>query len=260
MTAPVLIKVGGALLENAAALDALFGQLASIQQSRPVMVIHGGGVVVEKQLAAMGMKSEKKNGLRITPPDQMAVITGALAGTSNKQLLACGLKSGLKAVGLCIGDAFTVDAQIMDPELGCVGYCKEDGSEGDADLLKLLVGAGYTPIISSIAVSKEGQLLNVNADQAALALCQLLNAELVLLSDVDGILDGQGQLIAEIDQAKADQLVADGVITDGMAVKVQAALSAARTLGRSIAVASWRHPEKLEDLLAGGAVGTRVLG
>ncbi|RCU45098.1 MULTISPECIES: acetylglutamate kinase [Corallincola] len=260
MSAPVLIKVGGALLENAQALQALFAALADVQRLRPVMIIHGGGCIVEQQLAAMGMVSEKKDGLRITPPEQMAVITGALAGTSNKQLLAYGLNAGMKAVGVCIGDAFTVEASVLDPALGCVGQCSEDGSAGDPALLKLLVDNGYTPIISSIAVSREGQLLNVNADQAALALCQLLQAELVLLSDVEGILDGERQLIPEIDQQKADQLVAEGVITDGMAVKVQAALQAARTLGRSIAVASWREPEKLTDLLAGKPVGTKVLG
>jgi acetylglutamate kinase len=260
MSSPVLIKVGGALLEDPTALKSLFKVLAGVQQQRPLLIIHGGGCIVEQQLAAMGMVSTKKNGLRVTPPEQMAVITGALAGTSNKQLLAYGLSAGMKALGLCIGDAFTVKASVLDPELGCVGHCGEDDPAGDPALLNLLLANGYTPIISSIAVSADGQLLNVNADQAALALCQLLQAELVLLSDVEGILDDQKQLIAEIDQKKADQLVIDGVITDGMAVKVQAALKAARTLGRAISVASWREPEKLPALLAGEAVGTKVLG
>lgn len=254
---PVLIKLGGALLENAAALSALFTSFQQLVASgRPLIVVHGGGCVVEQQLAAMGMQSQKKNGLRITPPDQMAVITGALAGTSNKQLLAQALSKGLKAVGLCIGDAFTIAAEQLDPELGAVG--KATG-KGDGALLKLLLENGYTPVISSIAVSDKGDLLNVNADQAAVALCELLQAELVLLSDVEGILDGEGELVSEIDQHKADELIRQGVIRDGMTVKVEAALQAARALRRSIAVASWRQPERLAALLAGESVGTRVL-
>lgn len=254
---PVLIKLGGALLENASALSALFDSFAELVSSgRPLVVVHGGGCVVEQQLAAMGMQSNKKNGLRITPPDQMAVITGALAGTSNKQLLAQALGKGVKAVGLCIGDAFTVEAEQLDPQLGAVGRAT---GKGDPALLQLLLSHGYTPVISSIGVSIDGELLNVNADQAAVALCELLQAELVLLSDVEGILDGNGDLIPEIDQHKAAQLMAEGVIRDGMTVKVEAALQAARALRRSIAVASWRKPERLAALLAGESVGTRVL-
>lgn len=257
ITPPVLIKLGGALLENSAALSALFTSFHKLVMSgRPVVVVHGGGCVVEQQLAAMGMDSQKKNGLRITPPEQMAVIAGALAGTSNKQLLAQTLAKGLKGVGLCIGDAFTVEAEQLDPELGAVGTAT---GKGDAALLTLLLSHGYTPVISSIAISEQGELLNVNADQAAVALCQLLQAELVLLSDVDGILDGDGALISQIDQHKAQDLINQGVIRDGMAVKVEAALQAARVLRRSIAVASWRKPEQLAALLAGEPVGTRVL-
>ena len=104
----------------------------------------------------------------------------------------------------------------------------------------------------------EGQLMNVNADQAATAIAEALGADLVMLSDVSGILDGKGQLIAEVTQAKADELIAKGVITGGMEVKVKAALHAAASLGRPISVASWRYPEQLSKLLAGGAVGTRI--
>lgn len=80
--------------------------------------------------------------------------------------------------------------------------------------------------------------MNVNADQAATALAATLGADLILLSDVSGILDGKGQRIAEMTAAKAEQLIEQGIITDGMIVKVNAALDAARTLGRPVDIAS----------------------
>ena len=101
--------------------------------------------------------------------------------------------------------------------------------------------------------------MNVNADQAATALAETLGADLILLSDVSGILDGKGQRIAEMTAEKAEQLIAQGIITDGMIVKVNAALDAARTLGRPVDIASWRHAEQLPSLFNGVAIGTRII-
>ncbi len=113
-------------------------------------------------------------------------------------------------------------------------------------------------MVSSIGVTDEGQLMNVNADQAATALAATLGADLILLSDVSGILDGKGQRIAEMTAAKAEQLIEQGIITDGMIVKVNAALDAARTLGRPVDIASRRHAEQLPALFNGMPMGTRI--
>ena len=93
----------------------------------------------------------------------------------------------------------------------------------------------------------------------ATALAATLGADLILLSDVSGILDGKGQRIAEMTAAKAEQLIEQGIITDGMIVKVNAALDAARTLGRPVDIASWRHAEQLPALFNGMPMGTRIL-
>lgn len=114
-------------------------------------------------------------------------------------------------------------------------------------------------MISSIGVTDEGELMNVNADQAATALASTLGADLILLSDVSGILDGKGQRIAEMTAAKAEQLIARGIITDGMIVKVNAALDAARTLNRPVDIASRRHADQLPALFNGTPIGTRIL-
>jgi len=143
----------------------------------------------------------------------------------------------------------------LDPALGHVGKV----APGKADLLNTLLSAGYLPVISSIGITAQGQVMNVNADQAATALAETLGADLILLSDVSGILDGKGQRIAQMTAEKAEQLIEQGIITDGMIVKVHAALDAARTLGRPVDIASWRHAEQLPALFNGVSIGTRIL-
>lgn len=198
---------------------------------------------------------KKKNGLRVTPADQIDIITGALAGTANKNPAGMGEEtSDCKAAGLFLGDGDSIKVTQLDEELGHAGLA-QPGSPG---LINSLLENGYLPVVSSIGVTDEGQLMNVNADQAATALAATLGADLILLSDVSGILDGKGQRIAEMTAAKAEQLIEQGIITDGMIVKVNAALDAARTLGRPADIASRRHAEQLPALFNGMPMGTRI--
>ena len=254
---PLVIKLGGVLLDSEEALERLFNALQTYRQShqRPLVIVHGGGCLVDELMQKLQLPVVKKQGLRVTPADQIDIITGALAGTANKTLLAWATKYQLQAVGLSLGDGQSAVVTQLNDELGHVG----DAKPGDAKLLQPLLGAGYLPIISSIGVTEEGLLMNVNADQAATAIAQALNADLVLLSDVSGILDGKGQKINEMTTEKAQKLIEQGIITDGMIVKVNAALEAAKTLQRPVDIASWRHAEQLPALFNGTAIGTRIL-
>ncbi len=254
---PLVIKLGGAALSCSETLSKLFGAIAQYQAraQRRIVIVHGGGYLVDELMSKLQLPTVKKDGLRVTPYDQIGVIAGALAGTANKMLQGQAIKGGLNAVGLCLADGGLCVVEELNPELGAVGKA----SAGDATVTKLLLEAGVVPIISSIGLTKEGQLMNVNADQAAVSVATALNAELVLLSDVSGVLDGKGHLIAALDEAKAANLIEGKVITDGMIVKVNAALEAAKDLGRPIEVASWRYPEKLVKLFAGESIGTQFL-
>ena len=123
----------------------------------------------------------------MTPADQIDIITGALAGTANKTLLAWAKKHQIAAVGLFLGDGDSVKVTQLDEELGSCWT----GAARFACLSTPLLENGYLPVVSSIGVTDEGQLMNVNADQAATALAATLGADLILLSDVSGILDGK---------------------------------------------------------------------
>ena len=249
---PLIIKLGGVLLDSEEALERLFTALVNYREShqRPLIIVHGGGCVVDELMKQLNLPVNKKNGLRVTPADQIDIITGALAGTANKTLLAWAKKHGLASVGLFLGDGDSVKVTQLDEELGHVGFA-QPGSPA--------LAGGYLPVVSSIGVTDDGKLMNVNADQAATALAATLGADLILLSDVSGILDGKGQRIAEMTAGKAEQLIEQGIITDGMIVKVNAALDAARTLGRPVDIASWRHAEQLPALFNGTPIGTRIL-
>jgi acetylglutamate kinase len=253
----LIIKLGGALIENDEALTALYKGLTDylFDNKRPIVLVHGGGCLVDDLLKGLGLKSEKLNGLRVTPFDQIPYITGALAGTANKLMLAKAKTFGLKTVGLCLSDGGMTKISQLDENLGAVG----DASVGDSELLSLLLSNGYMPVISSIGIDDEGRLMNVNADQAAVALAISLNADLALLSDVDGILDKEGKLIPSINEEVANSLIEKEVISGGMTVKVKAALNAAKILNKPLSVASWKYPDKLKSLLEGEAIGTKVL-
>ncbi|GAB7258820.1 acetylglutamate kinase [Dickeya ananatis] len=254
---PLIIKLGGVLLDSEEALERLFTALVAYRQQhqRPLVIVHGGGCLVDDLMKKLSLPVVKKNGLRVTPADQIDIITGALAGSANKTLLAWSIRHGINAVGLSLADGGSTVVTQLNDELGHVGKAEA----GSPALLNTLLSAGYLPVISSIGITVGGELMNVNADQAATALAQTLGADLILLSDVSGILDGKGQRIAEMTASKAEELIAQGIITDGMIVKVNAALDAARALGRPVDIASWRHAEQLPMLFSGVSIGTRIL-
>ncbi|AKC32363.1 acetylglutamate kinase [Candidatus Pantoea carbekii] len=253
---PLIIKLGGVLLDTKEALSRLFTTLQTYRNKyhRSLIIVHGGGCLIDDLMNKLMLPIKKKNGFRVTPANQINILTGALAGTANKILLGWAKKHGINAVGLCLGDADLVNVVQFDPDLGYVG----NAEPGSPSLINTLLAAGYLPIISSIGITEKGDMMNVNADQAATALAATIGADLVLLSDVSGILDGKGQRISEMTEAKAKKLIADGIITNGMIIKVNAALEAVRTLGRPVDIASWRYAEQLPILFNGVSIGTRI--
>lgn len=252
-TKPLVIKIGGAILEKPEALKSLLKVIASLK-NQAIVLVHGGGCVVDEMLSQAGFSTEKKNGLRVTPKEQMPIISGALAGCVNKAIVATANNLKLSAVGLSLADGDMVNCQLSNKGLGLVGEPKAHNSK----LLDTLLNGHFLPVVSSIGALANGELVNVNADDAAVVICQLLNAELLLLTDVNGVKDGSGAYIDSLNGAEANQLIEQGIIAGGMTAKVNAALYAASQLRRSIAVASWQSPTQILNLLAGENIGTRI--
>jgi len=250
----LVIKVGGAFMQDQNAALALLTTISKLQKRYIVVLVHGGGAMVEALLSALNFSSQKIDGLRVTPKEHMPYIVGALAGTANKQLCGLAIRAGITPVGLSLLDGEMCHTTVMREELGAVGSVEA----GDATLLKALSATHMLPIISSIGADNQGNLLNVNADQAATVIAQLLDADLLLLSDVPGVLDAEKNLIETLDTQKIDRLITQNVIRDGMIVKVKAALNAANSLGRSVTIASWKDAEKLLGLLQQQTIGSKI--
>jgi len=253
MKKPLVIKIGGTILEKDSALSELL-KVVSQLKNQAVVLVHGGGCVVDEMLAQAHFTTAKKNGLRVTPKEQMPLISGVLAGTVNKSIVATAVSIKIPAVGLALTDGNMVSCQLSDQGLGHVGIPKAQSSK----LIDTLLKANFFPIISSIGALDNGELVNVNADDAAVIICQLLNADLLLLTDVNGVKDAKGKYLESLNSQQAKVMINNGIIAGGMTAKVNAALQAARQLRRSIAVASWQSPEQIVDLLNGECIGTRI--
>ncbi len=261
LAAPMLVKLGGALLDDADALDHTLRSIAAVHQSKPgsLVVVHGGGIAVDRQLAALSLTSEKRDGIRITPPEHMEQIAGVLAGSLNTTLVARLIAAGAGAIGLSLHDGFLAQCEprcAPDFDPGRVGSVVG----GSPSILHALLGARFLPVICSIGADAAGRLLNVNADDAATALARIIRPRLLLfLTDVSGVRSPTGAIAAQLGHADAAAWISSGTINGGMIPKVRGAIEAAERSRTPVVIASWREADVLQRLERGERVGTRVL-
>ncbi|MBX3376876.1 MAG: acetylglutamate kinase [Phycisphaeraceae bacterium] len=266
MIGPLIIKIGGAGVDDPLSQSPLWHAL---QQAHDILqgqliLIHGGGRAVDQHLDRLNIKTDRRDGLRITPSDLMPEITAVLAGRVNKALIAAiqtATRGSLPCVGLTLGDGFgSINCErISTPDLGQVGRISST-SPGTGRLFHTLLAARYLPVIATIGLDNHGQLLNINADDAASGIARIMHARnVILLTDVPGILDKSKSLIPQVDATAIDRLIADGTISGGMIPKAKAALAAAQAANIPTTIASWNNPDDLIRLARGHQIGTQVL-
>lgn len=253
---PIVFKLGGEALTNKEALAEFLKQIKAVQKTRPVVIVHGGGPQVEEIMSAASLTSVKVDGFRATPQEQLPFVVGALAGVASQQLLSACKLAGVNALALSLADADLFSSNVKDQKLGAVGEVKPNNSNAISVLLK----NNYVVILNSIGCDDSGQTLNINADDAAVAVAQLIDAELCLLSNVPGVLDADKQLIPTLNQESIDSYIRQGVISDGMAVKVNAAHQAAQCLRRPVNIGSWQDSTALSQLSKSAQInlGTKI--
>jgi acetylglutamate kinase len=254
-----IVKIGGSTLGRH---DTTLEDVAFLhREGRRLVVVHGGGDLVSRWLKAHGVQARFLDGLRVTEAESLEVVVSVLAGLVNKRLVAQLNALGARAVGLSGADGALLRARRARPELGFVGEI----TAVDRALLETLLKDGCLPVVASIAVEEEGggvtgQLLNVNADTVAGEMARHLGAAaLAFLTDVAGVLDGQGHVLARLSPAEAERLLAAGTVTGGMIPKVEAALVAAAG-GTSAVILDGRRSHALRDALEGGGGGTVIAG
>ena len=219
----IVLKVSGKAIDDPAHSGALWNAVKSSSSDDRIVIVHGGGKQVDLLLNRLGETTERIDGIRLTPPSQMGLIAGVLAGDVNLTLVGSLQKQGVQAVGLSLGSSGVLRTHI-DPRFARAGGRVGLADTGDAPLVELLASNGYVPVISSIGIDAGGGLLNINADDAAGSLASSLKAStLVFVSDVSGVSDAQGKLIERIKADEVEKLITDGVVTGGMAAKLRAA-------------------------------------
>ncbi|MDL1970642.1 MAG: acetylglutamate kinase [Candidatus Desulfofervidaceae bacterium] len=203
------------------------------------IVVHGGGPQIGEVLKKMNIPSCFVGGLRVTDDATMDVVEMVLVGKVNKEIVNLINQAGGKAVGLSGKDGCLIEARKIvlkqeelpdkPPEIIDLGHVGEV-AKVNKEVLDLLDQEQFIPIIAPVGVGRRGETLNINADWVAGEIAAALKAKkLILLTDVPGVLDKEGNLISSMTLEDAENLIKNGVITGGMIPKIQAALKAVRT-------------------------------
>ena len=256
----LVVKLGGAAMEEAAARDAVLQDLVLLRfvGLRPVLV-HGGGREITALSDRLGLDTQFVAGLRVTDEPTMEVAKMVLTGKITPDLVAAIHRLGGRAMGLSGEDGPTILVRRqMGPQgedLGLVGEVQEV----NADPLLGILERGMIPVVASIGLGYDGRSYNVNADWVAAALAEELGAaKLLLLTDVEGVRDIDGRLLSRLPVGDAERLLSDGTASSGMIPKLQAACRAARA-GVAVHIIDGREPHSiLLELLTEAGVGTMI--
>ena len=263
----LVIKYGGnamtdPTLQKAFAEDVVLLKLVGMN---PV-VVHGGGPQIETALKRLGKKGEFIQGMRVTDAETMEVVEWVLGGEVQQDIVGLINQAGGKAVGLTGRDGGLIRARklrMVDPndpdkehDVGHVG----DIIGIDPSVVKALQDDQFIPVVSPIGFGDDNESYNINADVVAAKLATVLQAEkLLMLTNIPGVLDKQGQLLPELSMKRIDELVADGTISGGMLPKIAGALDAARSGVNSVHIIDGRVPHALLlEILTEQAFGTMI--
>jgi acetylglutamate kinase len=230
------------------------------------VVVHGGGPQIDEALAKIGKKGTFIQGMRVTDEETMEVVEWVLAGQVQQDIVGLINAAGGKAVGLTGRDGGMVRARKLkmvdrdDPEklhdMGQVGEIESI----DPSVVKALQDDQFIPVISPIGFGKDNESYNINADLVAGKLAEVLRAEkLVLLTNIKGVLDKEGNLLTDLTAKRIDELFADGTISGGMLPKIASALDAAKNGVNAVHIIDGRVPHAmLLEILTDQAYGTMI--
>ena len=218
----IVVKLGGATLEDAALLQRATLAIKQLAQEHHVAVVHGGGAALTRMLAQMGKQSQIVDGLRVSDAETRDFAVMVLAGHMNKKLVAALGSMGQSAVGMCGGDGQTFRARKKTANGHDLGFVGEISSV-DPRWIETIWRQGSMPVISSVAPGSDGQYYNINADQMASACAVACHAHaLIFLTDVPGVKDADGLVIRWLNLGTAAELAQKSVIGGGMLPKLQA--------------------------------------
>jgi acetylglutamate kinase len=251
----LLVKLGGALLDDAASRQNIARQLGGLK-AEALAVVHGGGKQMTRFLEERGVKSDFVEGLRVSSPEVIDAVLKVFAGTVNHELVAALVAAGLDAVGLTGIDCALTECEIVNPALGQVGR----PVRANTRILDTLCAGNFLPVIACVGGDRNGKVYNVNADQMATSLAAAWKVDrLLFLTDVEGVRGADGQRIPVLRQADALKLMEDGVATGGMLAKLRAAQFALENGVGEVRIVHGATENALARVQSGEALGTAFL-
>lgn len=263
----IVIKYGGHAMGAEHLAKAFARDIVLLEQTaiNPV-VVHGGGPQIETALKRLGKQGRFIQGMRVTDAETMEVVEWVLAGEVQQDIVGLINQVGGKAVGLTGRDGGMIRAKKLkmldhkDPsiehDIGQVG----DIVAIDPSVVRALQDDAFIPVVSPIGFGEANESYNINADVVASKLATVLQAEkLLLLTNIPGVLDKQGQLLTELTSREVDALVADGTISGGMLPKLAGAIDAAKAGVKAVHIVDGRVPHSmLLEILTDQAYGTMI--
>lgn len=254
----IVVKFGGHAMGEQAFVDSFASDMVLLRQvgTNP-LIVHGGGPQIGAMLEKLEIESSFVNGLRVTDEATISVVEMVLAGGINKSLVAAIAKAGGKAVGISGKDGNLIQAtKAHDGSLGYVGYPETI----DIEVIEALMSRDMMPVVAPTAMGDDGMTYNINADTAAGAVAGAIGASrLLMLSDVTGILDKDGQLIERVNISQAKKLIADGTVTGGMIPKLETCIQAVEEGAEAAVILDGRAPHAvLVELFTEHGIGTMI--
>jgi acetylglutamate kinase len=263
----VVVKYGGNAMVDR---DLTMGIIQDIILMRLVgmlpVVVHGGGPQIDQAMKAAGLKPQFVQGLRVTDAETVRIVERVLVGEINQEIVAWIQRLGAAAIGLSGKDGGLIQARKAAPVKTPDGQQVDLGLVGDIVRveprpIRALQEAGYIPVVAPTAGDEVGATFNINADLVAGEVAAALVAEkLVLLTDTDGILDREGQLLSTLPRQEVERLMADRTISRGMLPKVQACLTALKAgVRKTHIINGTRQHALIEELLTPEGIGTEIV-
>lgn len=253
-----VVKIGGSTFDSE---DTTSADIVALQKKGlALIVVHGGGSTVTDWLKRLGAGTKFVRGERVTDLPTLQVAAAVLAGLVNKEITAAINLRGGKAVGISGVDGALVESKVKDATMGYVGSVEKVNTA----LLEALLKAGFVPVISPISLYSIDRpagaptIINVNGDPVAGDIAAALKAQrLVFLTDVAGINDKSGKMIARLSARQAEAMIATGEISGGMVPKVNACLRALKA-GSVTLIIDGRKPHALLREIEVGEGGTTI--
>ncbi len=260
----VVIKYGGNAMINETLKNQVMEDITLLKfiGINPI-VVHGGGPDISKELNDKGIKSKFVNGLRVTDDATVKVAQQVLIGKTNKEIVSLLNTKGGRAIGISGIDGSFIECEkqktIVDGEEVDIGYVGKI-KHVKRCILDLLSNDQWIPVVAPIGTDEEGRSYNVNADTVAGAVAAAVQAEkLILLTDVEGIKDENGEIVYEADEHHINKMIEDGTINGGMIPKVKGCLDAIANGVTGVHIIDGRIPHcLLLEIFTKTGIGTLI--